>query len=792
MSISAAKAELVRGSLSLRAIGWSGTKRARIIVAVYAVGAAAWIYLSEDILQLVIADPQQRQQWSVFKGMSFVTVTSVLLWFLLRRTFRMIAASQLSLKEESARARESEALLLRVVNSTLDAILAADGSGRIVHFNGAAEKLFRCSAEEARGLPLHRFIPKGVDQLSGAVAVAPAARADGTEFPAEISGSGIRAGGEGLFTVVVRDISIRVLQEDEIKRLTRLYAALAQINHAIVRADSREVLLNQICEVLVNHGGFRFAAVEWWEEEAQRLVPAARSGQRHVPGISDSEASEDAEVDRELAARVRQERRAWICHEVAHDPSVMSRRETLLKSGVKSFAVLPVVVQERACGTLGVYAGQSGGFHDKEITLLTEAANEISFALENLLADEERKRAEEAVRQERLFSTATLESMPGILYFYDEKGNFLRWNQNFQRMSGYSEEELRGMTPLDFFSDEETGVVKTKIGEVFSGGRSSVEASFISKDGTATPHFFTGERIAINGHPCLIGVGIDISERKRAEIALRELNETLESKVAERTRELQAALVRTESADRVKSAFLATMSHELRTPLNSILGFTGIVLQGLAGPLTDEQAKQLGMVRGSARHLLELINDVLDISKIEAGQLEVKATTFSVGESVNRVMNLVRPLAEKKGIVLKMDSSLPEVSMVTDRRRIEQVLINLLNNAIKFTDHGEVTLTVKVRPSELLDAGRKSADAVSFAVRDTGIGIRGEDLDAIFLPFRQIDAGLARLHEGTGLGLAICRRLVGLLGGDIVVESELNRGSVFTVTLPMQLNLPAA
>ena len=242
--------------------------------------------------------------------------------------------------------------------------------------------------------------------------------------------------------------------------------------------------------------------------------------------------------------------------------------------------------------------------------------------------------------------------------------------------------------------------------------------------------------------------------------------------------ELDRAKTQAEAADRLKSTFLATMSHELRTPLNSIIGFTGILLQGLAGPLNPEQSKQLDMVRSSARHLLALINDVLDISKIEAGQLQVVREPFDVRASITKVVGLVTPLAEKKGLPLSAQLAPNIVSIVSDARRVEQILLNLLNNAVKFTEQGQVTLEATVTDS-----------TCRIAISDTGIGIKPEDLANLFQPFRQVDTGLTRNHEGTGLGLAICRRLAELLGGEILAESEWGKGSVFTVILPLH---PAA
>ncbi len=251
------------------------------------------------------------------------------------------------------------------------------------------------------------------------------------------------------------------------------------------------------------------------------------------------------------------------------------------------------------------------------------------------------------------------------------------------------------------------------------------------------------------------------------------LNTMLEKRVEERTAELALAKERAESADRIKSNFLAAMSHELRTPLNSIIGFTGIVLQGLPGPLNAEQTKQLGMVQGSARHLLDLINDVLDLSKIEAGQLEVETKPFNACDSIEKVVRLVKPLAEKKGLDLRVELS-PEVGeLIGDRRRFEQILINLMNNGLKFTEQGGVRVECAVDGSNLVTR-----------VVDTGIGIKPDDMQKLFQAFQQIDVGLTRSHEGTGLGLSICKRLVEKLGGRIWVESKWGVGSVFTFSLP--------
>lgn len=278
----------------------------------------------------------------------------------------------------------------------------------------------------------------------------------------------------------------------------------------------------------------------------------------------------------------------------------------------------------------------------------------------------------------------------------------------------------------------------------------------------------------INFFQAVANILAEAIQSRRTENQLRRLNVELEVRVQERTEELARAVEQAQAADRLKSAFLATMSHELRTPLNSIIGFTGVLLQELAGPLNPEQSKQLGMTRDSARHLLALINDVLDISRIEAGEMEVAHQSFDMRAAIESAVRQLAPMTEKKGLSMGVAIDSTVGTLVGDRRRVEQILINLLSNAVKFTEQGRIELKCYARNGW-----------IETHIADTGPGIRESDMVNLFQPFQQLESGLARRHEGTGLGLSICRNLVQLLGGEIWVNSEWGKGSTFAFTLPL-------
>ena len=268
----------------------------------------------------------------------------------------------------------------------------------------------------------------------------------------------------------------------------------------------------------------------------------------------------------------------------------------------------------------------------------------------------------------------------------------------------------------------------------------------------------------------------EIAERRQAEERLSDYRDHLEQLVDERTEELLQLNEDLVAATRAKDDFLASMSHELRTPLNSIIGFTEIMLRGLAGDVTDEQHKQLTMVRDSGNQLLLLVDDVLDLARINAGYVAIEPTEMSVPETVERLVEMMRPLADAKGLRLRasFEDGAPE-TIVSDRSKVDQIMLNLLANAVTYTDRGGITLAVRPEGDGL----------IVLEVRDTGVGIPERELDCIFEQFHRAHRDLAATHPGTGLGLSISRRLAKALAGRLEVESTVGKGSVFTLVLPV-------
>ena len=364
--------------------------------------------------------------------------------------------------------------------------------------------------------------------------------------------------------------------------------------------------------------------------------------------------------------------------------------------------------------------------------------------------------------------SSLLEIAPDAIVIVDKGGRIVLANSQTENLFGYKRQEIINemvdrLVPERFRSRhaaQRNGFFAEPHMRPIGTG---LELFGMRKDGVEFPIEISLNPLEIEDEILITAAIRDITERKRFEHALHEKNLELEQ------------------ANLAKDRFLADISHELRTPLNAILGFAGTLLMKLPGPLTHDQEKQLRMIQTSARHLLSLINDLPDLTRTEAGKVELNLELVRCQNVLEEVATALRPQAESKGLHLQVITPPSDVFIQTDHRLLSQILLNLANNAIKFTDYGEVR--IELCTPHLSKAGRM---VVEISVEDTGIGMRHEEQARLFQAFEELDNSNAHKHEGTGLGLYLSQKLATLLGGNIAVESVHGLGSAFRLMIAEQ------
>lgn len=448
--------------------------------------------------------------------------------------------------------------------------------------------------------------------------------------------------------------------------------------------------------------------------------------------------------------------------------SAMAALETLKASGLD----IPFLVISGTVGEETAVAALKSGAHD---FLVKDKLARLIPAIERELRDAEARRSRrEAESRYQLL----VERLPIIVYV-SPAGNIQSTtyvSPQIQSILGYTPEEW--LADPEFWKtrlhpNDREGVLHTVNESERTGAPSSMEYRMLARDGHLV--WFHDQAVLLRddqGQPLYWeGVKVDITKRKESEAEILQLNAELERRVEERTTELERAL-------RAKDEFLASMSHELRTPLNAILGLSESLAEHVAGPLNDKQQRYVKTISESGSHLLSLINDILDLARIESGQVVLNITEVDLQQICQASLRMVNQLAHKKEQDLSLDLDEGIGSIWVDERRLKQILVNLLSNAVKFTPAGgKLGLKVRADPWE---------KHVMFTVWDNGIGISQNDMQRLFQPFVQLDSSLSREAPGTGLGLALVAQMVRLHGGNVSLESKLNEGSRFTVTLPWE------
>lgn len=799
----------------------------------------------------------------------FLVVSSILL-FLAHR-----------LRRRDASARYGHRLLSDVIDSALDAIVILDDRGNVAVFNGAAERLFGRTASETSGRPLGDLLrlpegePEGGSVLSlGRVTSVEALRPDGSRVPVEISASDTN-GDLKTTTIILRDMRQRLEHEREIERLRRLYAALSQVNQAIVRVTERQELFAQIVESLVTFGGFRMAWVAMYDPSTRRLAPLATFG----PGgdaLPDLDLSDESSVGGQTpSGRAFFLGEPHVSNDLVNDPRTAPWSAASRSVGIHSAAVFPIRCGGQVCGTLGVCARERDFFQEAEIALLTEAASDMSFALDMLAFREEHaraeanaarlaaivestgdavisetidgivtswnpaatrlfgytaeetvgrpmseilppsrltvaerevlarvrsgervpqiesvrrrkdgttfpvtstisplfdpdgrvagiscisrdlsesKRAEQVAERERRFAELLLETMPGTVVVHDERARVIRWNDTFARVTGYSPEEITKMDPLEFFVPSDRDAMSARIRSVFADGEASVEAAFASKDGGTHPYFFTGRRVELDGRTCLLGVGVDIAERKRTEAQL---------------------IV----SDRMASVGLlaAGVAHEINNPLAAVIANLELAEQEIEAlaehtPISVDLSEELRDAREGAARVRTIVRDLKIFSRTERDD----TGPVDAEQVIESTLRLARNELRHRARLERVFGEVPRVR--ANESRLGQVLLNLVVNAAQAIPEGDYEKNL-VR----IETAVGSKGMVTISVTDTGSGIAPEIRERLFTPFLTTKP----VGVGTGLGLSICHRIVSGFGGSIDFTTETGVGSTFRVHLPI-------
>jgi PAS domain S-box-containing protein len=444
----------------------------------------------------------------------------------------------------------------------------------------------------------------------------------------------------------------------------------------------------------------------------------------------------------------------------------------LLEHQPQSIFVLPIAKQNRVLGVVYIeHRHTSDLFTNSKTTAISFLCSQAAIALENANLYRESRQAQTDLAASRQKYYDLIQSSDGVVWEYDliqERLTFV--SDRIVALLGYplsSWLSQPNLVQTFVYPEDIELVMDVYLSAIEQRQRSEAEYRLITADGRIvwTYDVFTPV-YDVNNRPVAInGLSIDISERKQVEIELQHTNDRLELANTELLR-----------ATQLKDDFLATMSHELRTPLNAILGMAEILQEEVFGSVNKRQLKSLLSIESSGKHLLSLINDMLDVSKISAGKLTLDITTVNILHLCNSSISFIKQqaIAKKIGLDLQLPSAIGKIAV--DERRMRQVLINLLDNAVKFTPKGgwiELCVTKSV-----------DEDWIEFAVVDTGIGIATADLNKLFQPFIQLDSSLSRQYEGTGLGLTLAQQIVELHGGNIRIESKVGQGSCFIVRLP--------
>ena len=687
-------------------------------------------------------------------------------------------------KQANQALQESEKMYREVVENASDIIYSTDRNGKFTYANPAALRVVGYSLEELRKLSyLDLILPdyRRKVQTTYFRQFLGKLPSPYVEFPFQTNSGEVRWFGQNAspvldgqsivgFQVIARDITERKHAE---KRLATQYAVARALAESATLAEAAPRLLEAICESL-----------DWDHAEVWSILWSANSqanvlrctGTWHPPSLSFPE-FETATRQIEFPPGVGLPGRVWASGEPAWIPDVTQdanfpRAPIAEKEGLRAGFAFPIQLGGEVLGVIGLFSREIRPPDDDTLQMLTSVSSQISHFIGG-------RQGEEALRNAEARYRVLFEQSPnGVLLMDLETGKTIEANETAHKQLGYTSEEFAALRISDYEVLEKPEETARHMQKIIREGNDDFETLHRTKSGEIRNMYVWAKTIQLSDRGLFYAIFQDITERKQAEQEILKLNAELEQRVAERTADLNRANIDLERSVRVKDEFLANMSHELRTPLTGILGLSESLEEQIVGLLNEKQQNYVHTIRESGHHLLTLINDILDLAKIEAGQITLDFSEVDIRPLCESSLRMVKELAQKKhqDIGLEMDDGMGLIW--ADNRRLKQMIINLLSNAVKFTpEGGRIGLEVHAYQDE---------NKVMITVWDSGIGITENDLTLLFQPFVQLDSSLARESTGTGLGLALVAQMARLHGGSVNVASEPGKGSRFTISLPWE------
>ena len=664
-------------------------------------------------------------------------------------------------------------LAAAIVAFSDDAIVTKNLNGQITYWNKGAERLFGYESHEIVGTNILRLIPPHLHEEEAHILQkikegehvehyeTSRQTKDGHIIEVSITISPVRDKSGTIVgaSKIARNISELSRQRREIIRLSQIYDALSQVGFSIIHASNRQELFDDVCKALVERGRFDAAWIGWRDPDRDTLIPMASFGDmQHY--LHEVVHNRPAHPGPSLAALL--EDHPYVCNDVATDPSATAWRSRVLSRGWRSVGAFPIRMSDKICAVLAVFANEPKHFRDMEVSLLIEAAANVSFGIDNFVREEARREAERAVRHERDVAAAVINNLPGVLFLYEKNGTLLRWNGNLERVTKYDRDEIVAMQPTDFFNAADRDKVMKTFAQTLSAGKADIELDLLSKDGQTTPYYFKGAKTDIDGRECAIGIGLDLTERRQLDLARR----TAESAA----REARAELARVARIS-LLGEFAATIAHEINQPLAAVVTNGGTSLRWLAKDPPDlhEAREAIKRATRDAKRASDIIAHLRTmVKRAPSDYLDVDMNGI-----VREVLSLLDIELHASSIEVRTDfgDCLPLVS--GDRIQLQQVLINLIMNAIESMRQVRERQRVLQIRTDITENSEIQVEIV-----DSGTGLDEEALVHLFNRFFTTKTG------GTGLGLAISRTIVENHGGHLSVSPGREPGVVSRFAIP--------